>query len=539
MNLACARIRGWSIVMITAVGLALSSCGGGGGDAPPAPLPSGPVTITGTASFESVPNNNTNGALNYAAATFKPIRGATVQLIDAAGATLASGTTSDTGAYSLGPMTVTGPIRVRVRAELKRTAATGGSWDVVVRDNTSGNALYALDSPAFTPAGTLETRNVQAGSGWGGTGYTGVRAAGPFAVLDTVWGSMQKVLGVSPNANFAPLSIYWSVNNRPASGGGGIAAGNIGTSFFTGFGGNRALYLLGAENVDTDEYDTHVVAHEWGHYFESAFSRSDSVGGPHSGGDRLDMRVAFSEGWGNAWSGMALGSPRYADSGQALQGTGFVIDVSVRPANNRGWYSEDSVQYLLWSWHEGASLGFAPIFSALTGPLRTSSVLVAIHHFAAELKAAAPAGATAVNTLLADQLIDSADALGSNETNDGGVPLALPVYNTWAGSATLYCVSTAAGTPNKLGLFKAVRFTTVAAGSRTITVTASAPPTSTDPDFTLVRSDGSTAEAEGGVVNSETLTTNLPAGTHTLVLSDFSLRSGTSSGQRCFTVNVL
>jgi hypothetical protein len=56
------------------------------------------------------------------------------------------------------------------------------------------------------------------------------------------------------------------------------------------------MFLLGKEDVDTDEFDTHVVVHEWGHYFESAVSRSDSPGGNHALGDLLDARLAFGEG---------------------------------------------------------------------------------------------------------------------------------------------------------------------------------------------------------------------------------------------------
>jgi hypothetical protein len=32
----------------------------------------------------------------------------------------------------------------------------------------------------------------------------------------------------------------------------------------------------------TDEYDDHVIIHEWGYCFEDKFSRSDSIGGNHS-----------------------------------------------------------------------------------------------------------------------------------------------------------------------------------------------------------------------------------------------------------------
>jgi len=34
------------------------------------------------------------------------------------------------------------------------------------------------------------------------------------------------------------------------------------------------LYILGDANSDTDEFDDHVIIHDWGHYFEDKFSES-------------------------------------------------------------------------------------------------------------------------------------------------------------------------------------------------------------------------------------------------------------------------
>jgi hypothetical protein len=42
------------------------------------------------------------------------------------------------------------------------------------------------------------------------------------------------------------------------------------------------LFIYGDEDLDTDEYDDHVL-HEWGHHYEDKFSRSDSIGGEHGG----------------------------------------------------------------------------------------------------------------------------------------------------------------------------------------------------------------------------------------------------------------
>ncbi len=44
-----------------------------------------------------------------------------------------------------------------------------------------------------------------------------------------------------------------------------------------------------------------------------------------------DLRVAFGEGWGNAFSGMVLGNPIYRDSQQGVQGD-FAIDMETDSA---------------------------------------------------------------------------------------------------------------------------------------------------------------------------------------------------------------
>ncbi len=90
------------------------------------------------------------------------------------------------------------------------------------------------------------------------------------------------------------------INNVPTAG--DESSGQIITSNYDG---ERNLWILGDENGDTDEFDDHIIIHEWAHYFEDQFSRADNIGGSHSLGDALDIRVAFGEGWGNAFSGIA------------------------------------------------------------------------------------------------------------------------------------------------------------------------------------------------------------------------------------------
>ncbi len=61
-------------------------------------------------------------------------------------------------------------------------------------NNTNGNALYVLDSAAFNSGTANQTKNLLAGSGWGGTSYTGTRSAAPFAILDTLLAAAEFVV---------------------------------------------------------------------------------------------------------------------------------------------------------------------------------------------------------------------------------------------------------------------------------------------------------------------------------------------------------
>ena len=518
--------------------IALGACGGGGGGGggffPITGLPGATtVTLNGNVTFDSVPN--TTGGLNYGAMSAKPVRGAVVEVLDANAAVLTSTATDGNGAYSVSvPANTT--VSVRVKAQMLQ-GGSGASWDVSVRDNTQSDALYSMDSGSFSTGGAAVTRNVHAPSGWNGSGYGSTRVAGPFAVLDTVYATQAKVLSVAPSTAFPPLRVFWSVNNVPASG--NPALGQIGTTFFTSSsaaGAVRAIYVLGKENVDTDEYDNSVVAHEWGHYYQSAFSRDDSPGGSHSLSDLLDRRLAFSEGWGNAWSGIALARSNYTDSAGANQALGSNLDLTTGTSSNPGWYREITIQSIFWNLN--SQVGFKPIHDALTAPSFKSGVAVtSIHPFSVAFNAAAPGSASALNSLLAGQGIAVPNnPFADNETNDGGLgALALPMYKTATlGAATQACVTNQADpgrAGNKLGSYAYLRFTAPAQRNYSIAVTGGL--SGTDPDF-VVYQGRRAGQGLSTVAGSETGAVSLSAGEAVLVINDFN----NSLANTCFTVTI-
>jgi hypothetical protein len=493
------------------MGLVLSACGGddddggggggGGGGGPPGQ----PVTVSGTATFDHVPAGP--GGLNYAGTQARPIRGATVDVISGA-TVLATTKTNANGGYSVSLAANTQAF-IRVKAELVQSGAP--SFDFRVVDNTNGDALYALDGPAFNTGTTAITQNVHAASGWGGASYTSARSAAPFAILDTVYSAALTVVAADATVSFPALRVNWSTENRPSVGANGIPnpdTGEIGTSFYSPLAGG--IFLLGAANVDTEEYDPHVIVHEWGHYFEDEFSRSDNFGGPHTRGDRLDLRVAFSEGFATGLSGIVLTDPFYRDTRGPQQGIAGSINIEGTAASNPGWYSEQSVQEAVYDLVDVApdangadqlSMSFAAVYNAMRSHV-SAVTPTSVFSFVTALKAANQGSAALIDALLAAQSIAAvADEYGTGETNNanGAFPEdVLPIYTPIAvnGAPVNVCStdefsSVGTGSTNKVGSRRYLRFSVGAQATHTFTAVATSIPGTApvaDPDLVLHRS---------------------------------------------------
>jgi hypothetical protein len=501
------------LLFVTA--LTISACSGGsdgdgGGEPPPAPSPPPAGVVSGVLQYEFPPPNNFCDGLNFAGIVLRPIRGATVQLLDSDSmAVLESTVSDDSGNYSLAvdPQT---DVFVRVRAELKNTTP---SWDVEVRNNVvdpadpsppalANRPVYVMDSAEFNSGDQGQVRNLTAATGWDGSSYTEVRTAAPFAILDAIFSAMALVAAEDPTAPFAPLDAYWSPDNTSAEGAGtddeNIASGEIGTSFYW----NNQLFLLGMESDDADEFDDHVIVHEWGHYFEDNFSRSDSIGGGHTIGDLLDMRVAFGEGFATALSGMALDNPTYCDTLWVGAGnlTGFEIDIESELGGVAGWFNESSVMKLIYDlWDtdpdgaDDSSIGFGPIYNVMTGPQATTPAFTSIFSFATNLKQSPNfQDSNFVDGLLTEQIINpNIDIWGSTESNDGGaVPPTdvFPIYtDLMLGVTERICTTTQFDNDrdgNKLGEHRYLRLNLVAPTAVTFSmITVSPPSTPADPNY--------------------------------------------------------
>lgn len=536
----------------------LSACGGGSSSSSVAPTPTSPaptptptpttVTISGKVTFDSVPHNTVTNGLNYGATTQAPVRGATVELLDSANAILSSTVSDENGDYSFSVDSDT-QLRVRVKAEMVQT--TGAQWDVKVTDNTNSNGLYSIQGSLTSSGSADSTRNLNAASGWGGSSYTSTRAAGPFAILSPIYDSVQKFVAVDSDIVFPPVEFRWSTRNRAESG--NLTTGQIGTSSYRREAGATQgnVYILGDANNDTDEYDSHVVIHEWGHYFEDQLSRSDSIGGQHSGGDRLDPRVAFGEGFGNALSGIITDDPFYRDSSGTQQNNGFSINVDRNTQTNTGWFNEGSVQSILYdlydSEEDGADtivLGLGPIYAALTAESYTTTpVFTTIFSYIDQLKSQTGISAADIDSLVSAQTISGTGNKGVGETNSGNVSNALPVYQTVAtdGTPLEICSLNDVGQYNKLGVRTFITFNVPTTATHTLTMARKSGATSRDPDFYIYRNGGLVARADSGDVDTETTSLSLSSGDYVIDAYDFhnaDLQTSANNGDACFDFTV-
>lgn len=511
------------------------------------------VTLSGTVSFERVPSVDTG--LDYDNIVIEPARQVAVSACNALG-TYAVGVTDDTGAYSF---SVPANTMLRVLAEAKLVRTGSPSWDVRVVDNTRAKAQYAAGG---VMADTGSTDSVRIGviphGNWDGSSYTEVRAAAPFAVLDSIYESISTVVASTPNANFPALLVNWSVNNQPVSG--DPAQGNIGTSFYRS--SSTEIYLLGKEDSDTDEYDSDVVVHEWGHYYQDTFSRSDNLGGPHSLSIRLDPRIAFDEGVGYAIAAFVNADATLHDSIGVNQSRSLVTDAETNRAFvsggitffNRGWYSEDSMINIVYDvMDSNADLGdnVALGFDGLNNVLINNDYInfdgvLTIYNFADLLKAQNPAEAANINTLLDRQeIFGITDAYGTGETNTGGNNL--PVYSELTvGNTINLCSNRVNGGYNRLGNRRLVRMTIDTPGNYRITSTSTSSQSgiiSPNPDFLVYRNASLVGNGTQSVSNQEILELSLPADTYLLdtfesanVFTDPDATSNTS--ESCFDLTL-
>lgn len=492
----------FSVFIVTGIILLLlQGCSSGGSGSATCALGSGgDVVISGQVTYDRI-HHNADGGLDYNNITREPVRGARVEAV--CNSVVTSASTDAAGNYSLSLPANTRNAFIRVKAQMLKTGTP--SWNYTVVDNSQNQAVYSMTGSNFDSGTADSTRNLHAVSGWTGSSYSETRVAAPFAILDSVYDAHQTVLNQEPNAAFPALKLNWHSENTDG----------------TYYDGND-IYVLGKVNNDTDEYDYHVIIHEWGHYFQHHFSRDDSVGGFHGGGDILDIRVAFSEGFGNAFSAIASGNSNYADSlGFGQNGTNsFTFDLEDNGCVNDGWYSECSVQSIFYDLYDDAvdgvdniNLGFTPLYSVLRYDMPNFSAFTSLFSLIKPLKDNTGQGAL-IDPLLTFQSISAFSdeyGTGTNDAGYTGSTAVTPVYTDASALPSSVCSTGENQGYNGLGVYRFIKI--VGTGSRvTFEAVRNSGVSPSDPDLELFLKGRRLATAWSVTADSETLAYDLVAG---------------------------
>jgi hypothetical protein len=270
----------WPAAVLTTV--LLVGCGGGdGSQGVIGKTGTGfPVSVQGTVRYE----DRTFDETGFTGKNLRPVRAARIEIIrEADGEVLVSGATGLDGTYDL-TLTNDGPagVYVSVLAQESETAVT-------VQDKT-GN-LYAIRSKQLDDTES-DAFTVDLTATVGALG-------GVFNILDVVLDGasfVRELTGEMPPA----LTAVWT-------------AGNCDGTYYELAGGT--IRILGGCQGDADEYDDTVLLHEYGHFLAARFSRDDSPGGAHFLDDNTqDIRVSWSEGWGNFFPAVVRNDPLYVDT---------------------------------------------------------------------------------------------------------------------------------------------------------------------------------------------------------------------------------
>jgi hypothetical protein len=386
-------------------------------------------SLTGKLTYDFVPIQDGIG-LNYSATTQKPLRKIYLEAIDSnTNFVVASSATNNLGEFKLKIPKSSSMVYLRIHAEIK-------SPSVLVQDNTQNNTKYIVETDSDPVTNDINIGTMNLTSGWDSNTNAYIsaeRVAAPFAILDTILTAFEKVQAAKPSLVFPQLKINWSENNTRVPGNNN-SLGHIGSSKYS----LGELYILGKDGVDTDEYDTHVMVHEWGHYFEDKLGRSNSPGGNHEPGEIKDMSLAFGEGFGNALSAMIMDPDvTYRDSLGLAQASVGGMNLESDSNINPGWFSETSVEQILFDIYDSTndagdtvSLGLGPIIDIMTTHQKTTRASTSIFSFINGLKTKYPSYSTAINTLTTSKSITPIqDDFGTGETHNGGWSYNLPVYN--------------------------------------------------------------------------------------------------------------
>lgn len=271
------------------------------------------LTISGNATYEYRPVNTTStnqGVIYGLSGNPVPavIPFAEIEVLNSNGDNIQCGNTDANGNFSIQVSKNTGAVRIRVLSR-----AFNSKIKLSVLEDIHLNIPYAIEATAAADSSDVTGLQLVAKARQSESSKI---EGGAFHILASIYKANQYIRTQTNDANFVAekVSVFWKAGFNPYS---YFGYPNNLLSFYKP--GERKLFILGGKDgnvnqIDTDHFDTSVVLHEYGHFLEDVYGKTDSPGGYHNGDAVIDPRLAWSEGFANFFQAAAQGTNRYLDT---------------------------------------------------------------------------------------------------------------------------------------------------------------------------------------------------------------------------------
>ncbi|MFT6903172.1 MAG: hypothetical protein ACJAXS_003395 [Colwellia sp.] len=433
------------------------------------------ISITGSMSYDNVVVSAQGH--DYSDITQNPIRGASINLLDVEGNIVQSTETDENGNYEIEVANIDS-YSIEVVAELGNDKTKANY--ISVRDNFT--ASDDVREPELTDvyrytvlpiqaiSESLTNTNFNANLNWNPSSntYGTGRTAPIFSLLDQAFDMKKLLRSWKENFEFAPLYIFWNENNVAKSG--VWWNGEIPNSSFAGH-NTSSLYVASDDEVNIDEYDRTIIAHELGHYVLINLGRDESIGGGHSLQSAMDHRQAFTEGFASYFSWLLTGSEELIDSDGLPNGVTSVTNIFDNPIDDfdMGWFYENVNSDILKNVTSGnlnyglAEKGYSFVFDVLADEMKSSDAFISIHSFLGNSINRDQTLQNSLSDFAISKGINSVDEWGQGESYSVLDHLTinnldhsyLPLYRDMEiGVSTEVCLNdVVAGSGNRLGVF--------------------------------------------------------------------------------------
>lgn len=322
------------------------------------------------------------------------IKYAEVALTNSRGTVIQCGTTSSNGTFSLTIPKTAGTYTLTIKSR-----ALNNIFKASILKDITSNTPYEISKSFTISSSDNSTKGIGTITASARQTISSSIEGGAFNILNNIFNANQYLrYSIGDSSFVAPkVKVYWKAGFSPSSYFGGSSA----VSFYQS--GTSELYVLGGMNgdvksSDTDHFDNSVILHEYGHFLEDVYAKSDSPGGSHNGQRLIDPRLAWSEGFANFfaaevlnWSYTSQSWNYYADTkgfqNDSLEGgssiAGFYLDLTESPLSasfdavtylGEGVFREVSVARTLFKSIHTSNISFAKIWTTFKDSFGSASL---------------------------------------------------------------------------------------------------------------------------------------------------------------------